>query len=129
MHRLMCIGQPSPLHIYTRTRTVTRVSIVLNYSCLQPTYLYLQAILYEIKFDLTREVIFRDGARVLEAKYFGSSYGKKKGVGLTAPQLADKRFSRHATDVLNETHNFKMMKLCRALPVPPCGLAGSISRV
>jgi len=57
MHRLMCIGQPSPLqpaadaevvgeaevsergrwvctrtytHIYTRTRTVTRVSIVIN---------------------------------------------------------------------------------------------------
>ena len=41
--------------MYIRTRTVTRVSIVLNYSCLQPTYLYLQAILYEIKFDLTRE--------------------------------------------------------------------------
>ena len=89
----------------------------------------MQAILYEIKFDLTREVIFRDGARVLEAKYFGSSYGKKKGVGLTARQLADKRFSRHAADVLNENHNLKMMELCSALPVPPRGLAGSISRV
>jgi len=72
-------------------------------------------------------VIFRKEARALEARYFGSSYGKKKGVGLTAAQLAEKRFSRHAADVLNEKHNFKMMDLCGALPVPPRGRAGSIS--
>ena len=89
----------------------------------------MQAILYQIKFDLTRETIFRKGARVSEAQYCGSSYGQKKGVGLTARQLADKRFSRHAADVLNENHNLKMMELCSALPVPPRGLAGSISHL
>ena len=106
--------------MYIRTRTVTRVS-TSHRSCLQEaTYSYDQAVIYEAVFLLQEdEVVVNKGQRMREARYAGSSYGQKDGVGLKADVLFHKRVERHARDAFDLKHNRKVNLFSGALPVPP----------